>query len=158
MSASAVRLRPAVAADAETIVRFNAALAEETESLCLDRERLGRGVRALLADPSRGWYVVAERDSRVVGQIMVTFEWSDWRDGCFWWIQSVYVEPEHRRAGVFRALYREVERRARAEGSCCGLRLYVERANERAHATYASLGMARSHYLVYETDFALSRG
>lgn len=128
-------------------------MARETEGLSLDRVRLARGIEALLGDPAKGSYLVAEAGGRIVGQLMVTLEWSDWRNGWFWWIQSVRVEPSWRRRGVYRALHSECERLARQEGAC-GLRLYVDRSNGGAQATYAALGMSRSHYDLYETDFA----
>jgi len=158
MSQTDVLLRAATLEDAATLARFNAAMAWETEELRLDPDRLARGVRAVLDDPSRGFYLVALRGGQVVGQLMVTLEWSDWRNGHFWWIQSVYVEPGSRRAGVFRALYRETEARALRAPSCCGLRLYVERENVQAHATYESLGMSRTHYHLYEVDFSRRQG
>ncbi len=150
-------IRPAALSDAETIAGFNAAMALETEDLQLDRPRLLEGVRAVLGDPSKGFYVVAEAEDGVAGQMMITFEWSDWRNGVFWWIQSVYVRPECRRQGVFQGLYRHVEAQARAAGNVCGLRLYVERHNERAQRTYRRLGMKETDYLVYEVDFILRR-
>lgn len=150
-------IRPAALADSKTIAGFNAAMALETENLQLDRVRLLEGVRAVLADSSKGFYVVAETGGRVAGQMMVTFEWSDWRNGVFWWIQSVYVRPDCRRQGVFQGLYRHVEAQAKASGNVCGLRLYVERHNERAQRTYRGLGMKETDYLVYEVDFILTR-
>ena len=146
-------VRPATVGDADVIVRYNAAMAWETEALRLSAVRLLQGVRALLSDPARGFYLVAERRGEVVGQLMVTTEWSDWRAGAFWWIQSVYVAPEHRRQGVLRALYEAVEGRARASGECCGLRLYVERHNARAKAAYSSFGMAPTCYELYQVEF-----
>jgi GNAT superfamily N-acetyltransferase len=147
---SRLHLRAATSADLEHLVEFNAAMALETEALVLDRERLRRGVAALLAEPARGRYRVAELDGQVVAALLLTFEWSDWRCGDWWWIQSVYVRPEARRRGVFRALYRSVEDEARADTGVCGLRLYVERDNVSAQNTYASLGMAETHYRMYE--------
>ena len=147
--------RPAGAQDMETLVAFNAAMALETEGVELDRERLRRGVAAVLGDSSRGFYVVAEMAGAVVGQLMVTTEWSDWRNGRFWWIQSVYVHPEYRRRGVYRALDAYVHAEARKDGSVCGLRLYVDRDNHVAQGVYASLGMERSHYDLFEIDFVL---
>lgn len=138
--------------DAETIAGFNRAMALETEGLVLQVDRSLRGAQRLLRDPALGFYLVAERAGQVAGSLMVTFEWSDWRDGHFWWIQSVYVRPESRRQGVFRALYREVAGMVERDASVCGLRLYVESSNARAQATYASLGMDRTHYLVYEQE------
>ncbi len=149
----AVRL--AIPADAPTIARFNALMAEETEGLALDRGRLHAGVNALLADPQKGFYSLAEIDGRVVGQLMITFEWSDWRNATFWWIQSVYVERDYRSRGVFQALYRQVETIARERGDVCGLRLYVEEHNERARRTYEHLGMHQAKYQMMEIDFVL---
>jgi GNAT superfamily N-acetyltransferase len=134
-------VRPARPADAEAIVDFNARLAQETEHLTLDPALLALGVNAVLADPVRGRYWVAETDGRVVGQLSVTYEWSDWRNGWFWWIQSVYVLAEYRRLGVFRQLYRHVHQLAADETDVVGLRLYVENDNHAAQAVYADLGM-----------------
>jgi GNAT superfamily N-acetyltransferase len=146
---SELTLRSARPEDLESIVAFNTALAFETEKLRLVHEVLRVGVATVLADPSKGFYLVAERDSRVVGQLMVTLEWSDWRNGNWWWIQSVYVAPDARRQGIFRALYNEIAARAEREGAR-GLRLYVERENRRAQATYAALGMKHAKYELYE--------
>jgi GNAT superfamily N-acetyltransferase len=132
-------------------------MALETERKVLDRERLTRGVMAVLDDATKGFYLVAEDASgEVIGQLMVTFEWSDWRDGVFWWIQSVYVVPEARRTGVYRALYERVLRLAADDGGVCGVRLYVERENEPAMSTYRALGMARAHYEMFELDLMRS--
>ena len=139
-------VRPATPADLPTVVAFNAALANETEGKRLDPATLAAGVAAALADPAKGHYAVAEEAGRVVGQCLVTLEWSDWRNGWFWWIQSVYVLPAARRGGVFRDLYRHLEAAAAARPDVIGLRLYVERDNARAQATYASLGMAEEPY------------
>ena len=128
-------------------------MAEETEGRHLDLMRLGRGVARALTDRSRGRYLVAERDGEVVGALFVTLEWSDWRNGWFWWIQSVYTSPAERRTGVYRALHEQVLAEARAAGDVCGVRLYVERENESAQTTYARLGMRRTGYLLYEIDF-----
>jgi len=134
-------VRPARPTDAEAIVDFNARLAQETEHLTLDPGLLSLGVNAILADPAKGRYWVAETDGRVVGQLSVTYEWSDWRNGWFWWIQSVYVLAEYRRLGVFRQLYRHVHQLAADEIDVVGLRLYVENENHAAQAVYADLGM-----------------
>ena len=134
-------VRPARPTDAEAIVDFNARLAQETEHLTLDPALLALGVNAVLADPVRGRYWVAETDGRVVGQLSVTYEWSDWRNGWFWWIQSVYVLAEYRRLGVFRQLYRHIYQLATDETDVVGLRLYVENDNHAAQAVYADLGM-----------------
>ena len=148
-----LRIRPAVAADAPVIADFNRCLARETEHRELDPTRVGAGVAAVLADPAKGRYLVAEADGRVVGQLMLTFEWSDWRNGCFWWIQSVYVEAAHRGCGVFTRLYRHVERLAREDAGVCGLRLYMEHHNAPARAAYEKLGMKAAGYEVFEVDF-----
>ncbi|GAC1531679.1 MAG: GNAT family N-acetyltransferase [Ramlibacter sp.] len=140
--------------DADTIAGFNRAMALETEGRALQDERSLAGAQRLLRDPDLGFYLVAERSGQVLGSLMVTFEWSDWRDGHFWWIQSVYVRPEARRQGVFRALYAEVAAMVQRDPTVCGLRLYVEASNTRAQATYAALGMDRTHYLVYEQERA----
>lgn len=148
-SAPILRVRDARRDDSAALVRWNAAMAWETEHLRLDQDTLARGVAAVFDRPARGRYLVAERDGVAVGGLLLTAEWSDWRNGEFWWIQSVYVEPAARRGGVFRALHAEAVRRARAAGAI-GLRLYVETANARAQATYAGLGMAPCHYRMYE--------
>lgn len=150
-----LQIRSARPEDTGTIADFNEAMAAETEDLELDRERLLPGVRAVLKDPSKGFYLIAEADGRIAGQLMITFEWSDWRNGMFWWIQSVYVHPEYRKQGVFRRLYEEVLDRARAAPDVCGVRLYVERENHRAQKTYESLGMISRGYRFYEVDFVL---
>ncbi|MEX1828545.1 GNAT family N-acetyltransferase [Luteibacter sp. CQ10] len=147
-------IRAAAVDDADDIARWNIAMAWETERKALDPDTIGRGVRAVFAEPRRGFYLVAERDGVAVGCLLVTYEWSDWRCGDFWWIQSVYVTPEARRGGVFRSLYESVRSKAEAAGAV-GVRLYVETENERAQATYDGLGMERCHYYMYE---AMLRG
>ncbi len=150
---SEIQIRPATLADHDTLVRFNAAMAWETERKQLDADTLARGVAAVFADPRRGGYWLAERDGEVVGGLLITYEWSDWRCGDWWWIQSVYVIESARRGGVFRAMYREIERRARETAGVIGLRLYVEWENERAQQTYRSLGMSQAHYHMFERSF-----
>ncbi len=141
-------LRPATPADAEVVARFNAALAWESEGKKLDPDILARGVAAVLADRTKGFYTLAERGGEVVGQAAVTFEWSDWRNGWYWWIQSVYVREDARRGGVFRALYEHLHAAAVADPTVIGLRLYVEHANQRARQTYHALGMEEEGYLL----------
>lgn len=148
-----VKIRRAKPRDARVIVEFNASMAEETEHRSLDSKTLSRGVKAILADSAKGIYFVAEADDRVVGQLMITYEWSDWRNGNFWWIQSVYVRKEYRQQGVFRSLYEYVELRAKERKGVCGLRLYVERQNGRAQNTYENMGMKRSEYEMFEKEF-----
>lgn len=143
-------IRAATADDLEALVEYNGLMALESEGKELDLELLRPGVAAALADPHKGRYFVAEEDGAVLGQLMFTYEWSDWRNGWFWWIQSVYVRPEARRRGVFRALYEHVQRAARAEPRVIGLRLYVERDNHVAQQTYQRLGMERTGYQVLE--------
>jgi ribosomal protein S18 acetylase RimI-like enzyme len=145
-----VTIRTAGPDDAAMIAEFNRRLSWETEQKRLDPVILGRGVARVLADPGRGFYLVAESGGEVVGQLMATFEWSDWRDGWFWWVQSVYVREEHRRNGVFRALFRELMARAHVTGDVVGVRLYVEKDNTRAQATYERLGLTDAGYLVRE--------
>ena len=143
-------IRAASLTDLPQLLAWNAAMAWETEHKRLDPAILERGITGVLEQPRRGFYLVAERGDVAIGSLLVTYEWSDWRCGDFWWIQSVYVSPEARRGGVFRALYAEVEQRAAAAGAV-GLRLYVETENQRAQATYADLGMQRCHYWMYES-------
>ena len=147
---SPVQVRRARPGDADAIAAFNAAMAFETEGKRLLPQVLGAGVRRLIAEPALGFYLVAEADGAAVACLMVTTEWSDWRNGRFWWIQSVYVQPAWRRRGVFRTLYTEVGALARREPDVCGLRLYVEHENTVAQATYESLGMQRTDYHLYE--------
>jgi len=144
--------RPAASADLAFIVSANRALADESEGLALDVETLRAGVEALLDGRAPGRYWIAERDGEPVGQLLITFEWSDWRNRMVWWIQSVYVMPGARRHGVFRALYAHVQREARAAGAA-GLRLYVDVTNSRAEAVYAAMGMNGGHYRVFEEMF-----
>ncbi len=145
-------VRPMMAEDVSTVAAFNISMALETESLRLAEEVILRGVGALLIDPSKGFYRLAEHQRRVVGQLMITAEWSDWRCGYWWWIQSVYVPPDSRRLGVFRALYESILHEARTRGDICGLRLYVEKDNQSAQATYESLGMKPGKYALYEAE------
>jgi GNAT superfamily N-acetyltransferase len=135
------------------LVECNAAMAMETEHKTLDRDVLARGMAAVFDDPRRGFYLIAEHEGEPAGCLLITYEWSDWRNGDWWWFQSVYVVPAARRAGVFRALYAEVERRARATPDVIGLRLYVERDNVRAQRTYASLGMEEEAYRMFARSF-----
>jgi len=145
-------IRAATRDDIAFLVDANASMAWETEHKALDRDVLARGVTAVFDEPRRGFYRIAERDGHAAGCLLITYEWSDWRNGDWWWIQSVYVSPDDRRHGVFGALYRDVESAARAQGAV-GLRLYVEWENERAQRTYAALGMMQEHYHMYRTGF-----
>lgn len=151
--AAALSIRQAVAADAEVIARFNAAMAEETEGRALDWAVILAGVKGLLARPEYGFYLLAELGGAPAACLLITYEWSDWRNGLFWWVQSVYVSPEHRRKGIYRAMYGRVRDLAAADRLVCGLRLYVEKDNAAARQTYESLGMREAHYRMYEEVF-----
>jgi len=154
-----IHVRSATSADVDTLAAWAEAMALETEGKTLDAATIRAGIAAGVADANKARYLVAERSSpsgaapRAVGTLMLTTEWSDWRNGWWWWIQSVYVAPDARRLGVFRALYAHVEAEARARSDVRGLRLYVENDNVRAQATYAALGMADAHYRVFEDEF-----
>jgi GNAT superfamily N-acetyltransferase len=150
------RVRDATPADLDTLVAFNRAMARETEGRDLDADLLRTGTDAVLRDPARGRYLVVEDgDGAPLGQLLITTEWSDWRNGWFWWIQSVYVRPEARGRGVYRRLHREVERLARDRGNVVGLRLYVATENRAAQAVYAAVGMSAADYRMFETDWVL---
>jgi ribosomal protein S18 acetylase RimI-like enzyme len=143
-------IRPATPADAAIVAEFNRLLALESEGKTLDPGLLQPGVAAALADPRKAHYFVAEQKGEVIGQLMITFEWSDWRNGWIWWIQSVYVRSDWRRRGVFRALFDHAVRTARQDAEVIGLRLYVEKENVSAQKTYRSLGMQPTGYWVLE--------
>jgi ribosomal protein S18 acetylase RimI-like enzyme len=158
MVPSSLRVRPAYPREIPALVEFNLALAQETEGRELEAPRVRAGVEAVFADPGRGLYHVALRGDDVLGALLVTREWSDWRNRAFWWIQSVYVVPAARRQGVFRKLYEHVLERARNDPEVCGLRLYVDHENERAQAVYRQLGMHAARYRFFELDFVLDPG
>jgi GNAT superfamily N-acetyltransferase len=148
-------VRRAEPSDAATIIEFNSRLAHETENKKLDPARITPGVHAVLADPNKGVYFVATSpDQQIAGQIMVTCEWSDWRNGWIWWIQSVYVHASARKQGVFRALFEHVAQAAQQAPDVIGLRLYVDHDNVAAQQTYLQLGMSRSNYFVLEKMLA----
>lgn len=148
-----ISIRRARPADAQVIVKNNRAMAQETENKDLNQSTVQTGVQEVQQNPQRGFYLLAEKAGRVVGQTLITFEWSDWRNGDFWWIQSVYVDPNERKSGVFRALYQHVHQEAENRPDVCGLRLYVHRDNQRAQSVYRSLGMNPAHYHLFEKDF-----
>ena len=150
---SALTVRPARAEDTAQIANFNVTMAYETEGLELASHRVHAGVAAVMSNPEHGFYVVAEIGGRLVGALLVTYEWSDWRNGRFWWIQSVFVSAEARRQGVYRALHRCVSQRARERDDVCGLRLYVETGNASAQNAYQATGMHDSGYRLYEETF-----
>jgi ribosomal protein S18 acetylase RimI-like enzyme len=150
-------IRRATPADAEGIAAFNEAMARETEAKTLDPATIRAGVRTLLSRPDLGFYLVAGEGDSLVGQLMVTFEWSDWRSGLFWWIQSVYIRPEERRKGIYRRLHAHVREMAQKEGGVCGLRLYVEKENAIAHETYRRMGMRETDYRLFEETWERTR-
>lgn len=147
---SLIVVRPAGVDDVPRLCDWACAMALETEHKRLDPATVEAGIRAVLEQPGRGAYLVAERHGEAAGTLMLTYEWSDWRNGDWWWIQSVYVAPEHRRQGVYAALYRHVHARAEMTPRVCGLRLYVERDNAAAQRTYERLGMVDAGYRMYE--------
>lgn len=149
-------IRRAEPEDVETVADFNIKMAEETEGRKLDRVTVLKGVKAAIDDPQKGFYLIAEKrevPTKLVGQLLVTFEWSDWRNKYFWWIQSVYVQREHRDQKVFSQLYRRIVKMAKQRKNVAGLRLYVEKHNELAKRVYEDLGMAKTFYEVYEIEF-----
>jgi len=149
-----VRIREATVEDAAIVAEFNSRLALETENKRLDPATALRGAQLGLQQPEICRYFLAERDGQVIGQVMVTFEWSDWRAGMFWWLQSVYVHPDFRRGGVFGRLFKHVMELCRNSPDACGLRLYVEEHNQPAIETYRRLGLRPSGHVVYEQDWS----
>jgi len=145
-----MNIRLAQTSDIDALVEFNQAMALETEEKQLDQAVLRRGVEAVFGDAGKGFYVVADEEQRIVGGLMVTFEWSDWRNGWFWWIQSVYIRPEGRGRGIYRQLYEFVKDSSEKAGNVCGFRLYVEKQNEHAQNVYQKVGMNETYYLMYE--------
>ena len=145
-------IRKAEIKDLDRIVEFNYNLAFETEDKALDKNILNKGVKALLEDKSKGVYHVCEVNGEVVGQIMYTYEWSDWRNGLFIWVQSVYVDKEYRGQGVFKRLYNHIKEMCDNDENICGIRLYVEFENQNAQKTYESLGMEKCNYYMYEYE------
>jgi GNAT superfamily N-acetyltransferase len=141
-----IEIRSARPDDAPTLAAFQVAMAKETEDLALPPDVVARGVAAVFADAGKGRYFVAAGGGQIVGCLLVTPEWSDWRAGTWWWIQSVYVVPAARSQGVFRALYEHVRRQVEEDPGLLGLRLYVDRRNQGAQAAYEQLGMSRDHY------------
>ena len=150
MSGFSVRL--ATIDDQEALVAFQRSMAWETEGKELSLDTLTRGVSGIFSHPERGFYLVAETGGAVIAGLLVTYEWSDWRAGNFWWVQSVFVESGWRRRGVYRAMYELVCQMASDHDDVCGLRLYVDQDNESAQRTYESLGMHTTHYYMYETE------
>lgn len=156
-----LNVRLAKPEDAVAIASFSAAMALETEGRHLDLSRLHDGTIALLESPDRGFFMVAELEQtdkrQLLGQLMITYEWSDWRNGAFWWIQSVYVDPAWRRQSVFRRMHEAVMANAKKNPHVCGVRLYVEETNRAAQTVYRRVGLTPSSYAIFETDFVLTR-
>ena len=156
-----LHIRLAKLEDAATIASFSAAMALETEGRRLDLDRLHKGTITLLESTDRGFFMVAELeqagDRQLLGQLMITYEWSDWRNGVFWWIQSVYVDPIWRRQSIFRRMHETVMATAKTSPNVCGVRLYVEESNGAAQAVYRKVGLTPSSYAIFETDFVLAR-
>ncbi|TAJ32365.1 MAG: N-acetyltransferase [Nitrospirae bacterium] len=158
-------VRSARLGDVDVLVDFSAAMAKETEGRVLDGARLRQGTLAVLESPARGFYLVAELPGAssggstpgVVGQLLVTYEWSDWRNATFWWIQSVYVHEAWRRRGVYRRMHEAVLEQAKARKDVCGVRLYVEQENTTAQTVYQRVGLMPSAYRVFEEDFILAK-
>lgn len=148
-----ISVRRATRDDLTTIVEFNLAMATESEDRSLVPSVLTRGVTHLFEEPADGFYLMGEVDGSAAGSLMVTYEWSDWRNGRFWWIQSVYVLPQFRRKAVYSKMHDWVRTAAIGNTSACGIRLYVEKQNIGAQATYQSLGMIATHYDLYEEEF-----
>lgn len=145
-----MKIRKGQLSDLSALIQFNQAMAMETEELALDDNLLKEGVNTLLSQPEKGFYLVAEIDNEIVGSLMVTFEWSDWRAKDYYWIQSVYIRPQNRRQGIYGKLYQAVKDIAEENGGAASFRLYVEQENSKAQQTYQALGMEQSYYLMYE--------
>jgi ribosomal protein S18 acetylase RimI-like enzyme len=148
---SELKIRKATKSDIKTIAQFNINMALETENKELPQEIITKGVETLINNAHLGFYLMAEKDGKIVGSLMITTEWSDWRNGLFWWVQSVYVIKEYRRQGVYSALYDYVKKLSEKE-QVCGYRLYVEKENKIAQKTYENLGMHKTDYLLYEEE------
>ena len=148
-----IQVRRASKLNIDNISDFNIAMALETEGKHLDPKTVREGVQAVFSRNDLGFYVIADQSALPVGQLLITYEWSDWRNAFFWWIQSVYVSPEYRRQGVYKALYYYVAEGARQQGDVCGLRLYVDKDNSIAQGVYSGLQMRPTNYDMYEIDF-----
>jgi len=145
-----MEIRKAIKDDIDALIGFNEAMAFETEGKKLFTGTLRKGVEAVFNDPQKGFYVVAENEGRVIGGLMVTFEWSDWRNAWFWWVQSVYIDPEYRGNRIYSQLYDFVKQAAADDSNVCGFRLYVEKENAHAQRVYEKVGMQETYYLMYE--------
>ena len=147
-----MNIRLAEKGEVTALVEFNQAMALETEGKQLDPDTLKSGVSAVFDDPNKGFYVVADLDGEIAGGLLVTYEWSDWRNGWFWYVQSVYILPKHRGQSIYSRLYEFVKELAAERGNICGFRLYVEKENQHAQRVYKTVGMGETHYLMYEEE------
>ena len=147
-----ISIRHAQKTDESIIVRFNQSMALETEALTLDESILTKGVQSVFENPEKGFYLVCEVDGVVRGSLMITYEWSDWRNGTFYWVQSVYVEKAFRRIGIYKSLYQYLQEQLKQNQDVAGMRLYVEKDNEKAQKTYTKVGMKRTNYLLFEEE------
>lgn len=145
-----MKVRKATIKDYQSIVNFQQAMARETEGIELLLDPLEKGVKAVLEDPSKGIYYVAEINKKVVSSLLTTYEWSDWRNGTVLWIQSVYVMPQYRRRGVYRKMYTHIKSMVLSSDNLMGIRLYADKSNLAAHKTYENLGMNQDHYITFE--------
>lgn len=149
----ALKIRKAVMGDVQVVAAYNREMARETEGLDLDYQEVVRGVKAVIKDGHKGFYLVALQGPDILGQLLITPEWSDWRNRFFWWIQSVYVHPDHRNRNIFKRLFHHLTELASARRDIAGLRLYVEVNNRQAKSVYETLGMFRCGYDMYEYLF-----
>ncbi len=147
-----IKIRLGYKKDAETIANFNILMAMETEHKKLPKNIITAGVKKILSNSQYGFYLIAEKNNQIAGSLMVTKEWSDWRNGEFWWIQSVFIKTEFRRQGIYKKLYAFVKSKAQKNPDVCGFRLYVEEENSIAMQTYESCGMIKTHYKMYEEE------
>ncbi len=145
-----ITIRKAQPKDIECIVGFQKEMALETENLTLDYDILFKGVTAVFEDDAKANYFIAEKEGEPTGMLMITTEWSDWRNGWMWWIQSVYIKPGYRRKGIYKLLYEHVKKIVLKSNNIMGLRLYVDKRNIPAQSVYDSLGMTGDHYTTYE--------
>ena len=139
--------------DTNSLVEFNIKMAAETENKILDRNTVTHGVKKVINNSEMGYYVIAKDSNKIMGSLMITYEWSDWRNGMFWWIQSVYVEKEYRKQGVYKQMYLYIKEKAKNDKLCTGIRLYVEKENHVAQSVYKKLGMDETFYKLFEVDF-----
>ncbi len=149
-----MKIRLGTKEDIPFIVEFNKAMAIETEEKDLNSLTLTKGVTGLFNNSNNGFYLIAEKNNMPCGQLMITKEWSDWRNGTFWWIQSVYIHPDHRKEGIYKMLHNEVRRLANLEENICGIRLYVDQENKNAKKVYNAMGMVETDYQLFEEDWS----